>query len=61
MSGIEGKVEYYQYIQELERMGVCSVYNAAPELSKKFPHLNEAAAERLINLYIKEELECYEK
>jgi len=54
---IETKAEYFMYIKELERMGVAYPSNCHQELKRKFPHLDEARTNRLIDLYIKEELE----
>jgi len=54
---IEAKAEYYHYIKEMERMGIAYAPNCTDELKKRFPELNEAKAERLVNLYVKEEIE----
>ena len=54
---LEKKANCFEYIRELERMGVAPVTRAEPELRKRFPDLTEAGAQRLISLYIQEEVE----
>lgn len=55
---IEAKTAYYSYLKDLEAMGITIPMKAHNELMKKFPELDEAKAERLINMYIKEEIEA---
>jgi hypothetical protein len=54
---IEKKADYFGYIKELERMGIAPPVRCHNELRKRFPNLDESAAERLVNLYIREEIE----
>jgi len=54
---LEQKGAYFEYIKDLDRMGVAHPSNCQSELRKRFPNLTENTANRLINLYIKEELE----
>jgi len=54
---LERKMDYYLYIQEMERLGIAYVPLCDDELIKKFPELDERKAKFLINMYIKEEIE----
>lgn len=54
---LETKGEYFDYIRDLDRMGVAQPAQCHNALIKKFPHLNTETAERLVDLFIKEELE----
>lgn len=54
---LEAKAHYFSYIKDLERMRVATPFNCHNELRKRFPELDETKTERLVNLYIKEEIE----
>ena len=54
---IEQKAAYFDYIKDLERNNVASPMNCHNELKKRFPTLEDKQVDRLVNLYIKEEIE----
>jgi hypothetical protein len=54
---VEKKSAYFSYIKELEQNRVASPMNCHNELRKRFPNLDDKTTERLVNLYIKEEIE----
>jgi len=54
---IETKADYFMYIKELERAGIAYPSNCHEELQKRFPNLDETRTNRLVDLYIKEEIE----
>lgn len=54
---VEKKSAYFGYIKELERNRVAAPMNCHNELKKRFPNLDDKTTERLVNLYIKEEIE----
>lgn len=54
---IEEKEKYYSYIVDLQALGIAHFSNCKPELMKKFPELDESKADRLINMYITEQVE----
>jgi len=54
---VENKSAYFGYIKELQEQRVAHPMNCHNELKKRFPNLDDKTVDRLVNLYIKEEIE----
>jgi glutamyl/glutaminyl-tRNA synthetase len=54
---LERKAAYYSYMHDLFKMGVANPSNCHTELMRKFPELDKNNTERLVNMYIREEME----
>ena len=52
---LEYKASIYDYIRELDRCRIATPMNCQWELQKKFG-ISEAAADKIVDMYIKEEL-----